>query len=129
MKSDLTDRKTLPTRTADARGGEAERAHYLVVVEGAKMGDRIRLGPAAIVIGRQEPADWLLADPRVSRSHCRVWLAVNDVIVNDLGSTNGTYIDGKPVFGQMTLPTGSKLEVGSHILEHEWRVRKDVEQS
>ncbi len=109
--------------------GEAQRAHYLVVVEGDKMGDRIRLGPAAIVIGRKEPSDWLLADPRVSRRHCRVWLKLNDVIVTDLGSTNGTYIDGKPVFGQVTWPTGGKLEVGSHILEHEWRVRKDVEES
>jgi pSer/pThr/pTyr-binding forkhead associated (FHA) protein len=109
--------------------GEAERAHYLVVVEGAKMGDRIRLGPAAIVIGRKEPADWLLEDPRVSRSHCRVWLQLNDVIVSDLGSMNGTYVDGRPVFGQATLPTGSKLEIGSHILEHEWRIRKDVEES
>ena len=103
-----------------------ERAHYLVVVEGPNPGERMRLGPKPVVIGRKEPAEWLLADPRVSRLHCRVWLSVDEVMVTDLDSTNGTYIDGKlAAGGAVPLPPGSRLEIGSHILVHEWNPRKD----
>jgi pSer/pThr/pTyr-binding forkhead associated (FHA) protein len=43
------------------------------------------------------------------------------VVVADLHSTNGTYIDGRVVFDTTPFPVGSKLEIGSHILEHVWQ--------
>jgi serine phosphatase RsbU (regulator of sigma subunit) len=110
-------------------GSEDERAHYLVVVEGEQPGLRIRLGPEPILIGRMAPADVVLADTRVSRSHCRVGIVMNEVVVIDLDSTNGTFIDGTRVSRSAPLPTGARLVLGRHVLEHEWRIRKEVEES
>ena len=94
--------------------------HFIVVLEGPQPGERIRLGEQPVVIGRRAPSDWLLAaDPLVSRMHCRVSLVGDQVMVADLNSTNGTYINGGLVIGNMKWPPGSKLEVGNHILEHQ----------
>ena len=94
--------------------------HFIVVLEGPQPGERIRLGEQPVVIGRRAPSDWLLAsDPLVSRMHCRVSLVDDQVMVVDLNSTNGTYINGGLVIGNMKWPPGSKLEVGNHILEHQ----------
>lgn len=106
-----------------------ERAHYLVLIAGGEPGRRVRLGADALLIGRAPPAGLILADAKVSRTHCRVEVAQDEVIVTDLGSTNGTFIDGKQVFGSMPLPTGARLQLGAHVLEHEWRSREDVEGS
>lgn len=111
------------------RSGEAARAHYLLVVEGEGKGQRIAVGANPLVIGRSAPADVVLADQRVSRSHCRVCLAFDELVVVDLESSNGTFIDGQRLTGGASLPVGSRLQLGSHVLEHEWRIRKEVEES
>jgi pSer/pThr/pTyr-binding forkhead associated (FHA) protein len=93
--------------------------HFIVVIEGPEPGERIRLGGDPIVIGRKAPSTWLLnSDPLVSRMHCRVSLVGDKVLVADLNSTNGTYLNGGLVIGNMHWPPGSKIEVGNHILEH-----------
>jgi serine phosphatase RsbU (regulator of sigma subunit) len=58
-----------------------------------------------------------------------VCLVMGEVIVVDLESSNGTFIDGKRIAGGAPLPVGARLQVGSHILEHEWRDRREVEAS
>ena len=72
-------------------------------------------------IGRSPPADIVLSDPRVSRSHCRVELAGEDLKVTDLKSTNGTFIDGERVEGEAMLAVGSLLRVGNVCFKHEVR--------
>jgi serine phosphatase RsbU (regulator of sigma subunit) len=108
--------------------GKASRAHYLFVVEGDGKGRQIAIGATPIVIGRSAPADLILPDQRISRSHCRVCLAMGEVIVIDLESSNGTFVDGQRISGGAPFPVGSRLQVGSHVIEHEWRVKKDVEE-
>ena len=94
--------------------------HFLVVLEGPQPGNRIRLGNEPLVIGRRPPSNWLLeADPLVSRMHCRVSLVGDQVLVVDLNSTNGTYLNGGLVIGNVAWPVGSRLEVGNHILGHQ----------
>src|SRR5688572_2389579 len=119
-------RTGLPHR--DAGAGPA-RAHYLLVVDGEGTGRRILLGKDPVVIGRSAPAGVVLNDQRASRAHCRVCLALDEVIVIDLESSNGTFVDGQRVASGAPLPVGSRLRVGSHVLEHEWRIRKEVEES
>ena len=106
-----------------------ERAHYLFIVDGPNKGRRIPIGTNPVVIGRSAPADVVLPDSQISRSHCRVCLAMNEIIVIDLQSSNGTFIDGKRISGGGPLPVGARLQLGSHLLEHEWRIRKEVEAS
>lgn len=105
------------------------RAHYLLIVDGEGRGRRIALGREPLVIGRAPPAEVVLQDQRVSRNHCRVVCAFDEVIVVDLESSNGTFIDGKRITTGTHLPVGARLQVGSHVIEHEWRIRKEVEES
>jgi serine phosphatase RsbU (regulator of sigma subunit) len=106
---------------------DTERAHYLAVVAGDKPGQRVRLGNQPLVIGRTEPADWILNDGEISRTHCRVYMAMDAVIVVDLESSNGTFIEGKRIAEGTELPIGARIQIGTHVIEHEWRTRQEIE--
>ncbi len=108
---------------------EDGRAHYLAVVAGEHAGLRIELGRKPVVIGRVAPADLVIDDSQISRTHCRVSLVLQDVFVTDLGSSNGTMVDGQRIANNTFLPAGARLQIGGHVLEHEFRSRKDVEAS
>lgn len=116
----------VPDRNARS-AGEA-RAHYLVVLEGVARGRSIRLGAEPITIGRASPANLVLPDPRVSRSHCRIELLGDQVIVTDLDSTNGSFVDGGRVSGTIPLRTGGTLELGQHVLKHKSRSKRELEE-
>jgi len=58
-----------------------------------------------------------------------VSLVLEEVYVADLGSSNGTMIDGKRITQTALLPAGARLQIGGHLLEHEFRSRKEVEAS
>ena len=121
------------TRTVIARPGSApasaddDRAHYLVVIEGADPGARFELKSDNVVIGRSQPATIVVADPRVSRHHCRVGVVMGEVFVTDLGSSNGTFIEGNKITSSRHIAPGARFSVGSHVFEHEWRSRREVE--
>ena len=108
---------------------EDGRAHYLAIVAGERAGLRVELGATPLVIGRVPPADMVIDDSQISRKHCRVTMVVGEVFVTDLGSSNGTMVDGKRISGNAFLPPGARLQIGGHILEHEFRSRKEVEAS
>ena len=85
------------------------------------MEKRFIINPLGVKIGRTAPADIIIADPRVSRLHCKVELAGDQLRVHDLNSTNGTYIEGKRVHDAALLDIGSVLQVGNVSLKHEVR--------
>ena len=103
-----------------------DQFHCLEIAEVDGEGQRFVVSPVGLKIGRTAPADIVLADPRVSRSHCRVELAGEDLKVTDLKSTNGTYIDGERVEGEGLLPVGSLLRVGNVCFKHEVRPRGEI---
>jgi serine phosphatase RsbU (regulator of sigma subunit) len=103
--------------------------HCLEVVEGADLDRRHRIGGAGLVIGRSEPADLVLADTLVSRAHCRLLVIGAEVVVTDLESTNGTFIDGERITGSAILPVGGVRQVGRHCLKHEWLTDAQFERS
>jgi serine phosphatase RsbU (regulator of sigma subunit) len=121
------------TRTVIARpdgiGARAtdDRAHYLVVIEGAEPGRRIEVVAEPVVIGRAEPAGVVIPDSLVSRSHCRVHLVMGEVCVTDLGSSNGTFVGERRITGRYLLAAGERVTLGTHVFEHEWRSRREVE--
>ena len=103
-----------------------DQFHCLEIAEEDGPGQHFVVSPVGLKIGRSPPADIVLADPRVSRSHCMVELAGEDLKVTDLRSTNGTYIDGERVDGEAMLPIGSLLRVGNVCFKHEIRTRAEV---
>ena len=123
------DNTTVLVKGPVAGSGPDDRMHYLVVTGSAGAEQRVELGPQAIVIGREPPADMVIPDTRISRKHCRVGLILDDVFVTDLGSSNGTYVDGERISGNAFLPVGGRLRLGDHTLVHEWRARRDVQAS
>ena len=106
---------------------DTDRSHYLAVVAGDKPGQRLRLAAQPVVIGRSAPADWILEDGEISRTHCRVSLVLDEVLVVDLESSNGTYIEGTRLTGGSVLPIGARLQIGTHVIEHQWLSRQEVE--
>ncbi|MCK4836302.1 MAG: diguanylate cyclase [Candidatus Aminicenantes bacterium] len=72
-----------------------------------------------ISIGRNKKNDLMLDDPRVSKMHCQINVIYSDVleqiIIEDLDSTNGTYVNGSTV-KQSILRPGDKIEIGETVL-------------
>lgn len=104
----------------------ADEFHCLEIVIAGRLEKRFVVSPLGIKIGRSKPADIILADARVSRTHCLVELADDRLRVTDLKSTNGTYIDGKRIDGEAYLAIGSILKVGNIMLTHALRTGADV---
>jgi pSer/pThr/pTyr-binding forkhead associated (FHA) protein len=65
-----------------------------------------------VVIGRSPSADIVIGDDFVSARHARVSPAGNDAIVEDLGSTNGTLLNGLPLSVPTTLRPGDTIDIG-----------------
>lgn len=74
-------------------------------------------GPVA-TIGRRADQDIVLSDPSVSRSHARVERGPSGVAIVDLGSTNGTVVNGLRLRGaRAVLRGGERIEIGTVVLE------------
>jgi pSer/pThr/pTyr-binding forkhead associated (FHA) protein len=83
----------------------------LVVDDGATIATR-RLG-RRILVGRAPSADVRIDDPRVSRLHARIEMRDDGVYVEDLGSRNGTLVDGQPVANSRPLASGDEITIGT----------------
>ncbi len=119
-ESSDTDDATQFYRSGDFAAFKDE-FHCLELTVGNKVEKRFIINPLGVKIGRTAPADIIISDPRVSRLHCKVELAGDQLRVHDLNSTNGTYIDSKRVHDEALLDIGSVLQVGNVSLKHEVR--------
>lgn len=85
---------------------------FLKIVAGARQGLNVPLPVREpLVIGRKE-GDLLLDDPLVSGRHCQIVLRNGEVVLQDLGSTNGTMVDGRLV-REVPLKPGNEIAIGS----------------
>ena len=90
----------------------------LVVVRGeTQKGRNVKLRGGGHVIGRSPDADIIIDDPYASEYHARVGLQDGQVLVHDLGSTNGTYVNGRRVTTPAAVATGDTVQIGKTILE------------
>ncbi|MDH3189219.1 MAG: FHA domain-containing protein [Acidimicrobiia bacterium] len=71
----------------------------------------------ARVLGRSEEADVLLDDPYASEFHMRLIAQENGLVLHDLGSTNGTYVNGRRVTAPTALRRGDSVQVGKTVME------------
>ena len=70
-----------------------------------------------VLIGRSPDADLVIADAFVSSTHARVSIVESVPMVEDLGSTNGTVLNGQPVTRAMPLANGDAIELGRNRIE------------
>jgi diguanylate cyclase (GGDEF)-like protein len=93
-------------------GGKRDRA-YLVVLAGASVGEMYKIEGEKTVIGRGQRAQIRLLDDGISREHAQLVVVNDRVVLQDLGSTNGTYCNGLKVEANKELVDGDKILVGS----------------
>jgi pSer/pThr/pTyr-binding forkhead associated (FHA) protein len=84
----------------------------LLVRSGALRGRRLPITVPAVNIGRADYNDLVIADPSVSTTHARLQRKDDLWVLSDLGSTNGTYVEGEPVTGETVLTPGTTLRFG-----------------
>ena len=102
-----------PTKRAKGLRRSAE----LVVVRSDSLSGRRYAVSSPTVLGRSEDADIFIDDPYASEFHLRVGIQEGDLVVHDLGSTNGTYVNGRRVTVPTSLAKGDALQIGKTILE------------
>ena len=103
------------SKPAKVKRGRA--AHQLIVTAGALAGTRITLGEAMITIGRAEDSTLVITDDYASARHARLVPRAGQWFVEDLGSTNGTYLDRAKVTGPTPVPLGVPIRIGRTSLE------------
>jgi pSer/pThr/pTyr-binding forkhead associated (FHA) protein len=87
----------------------------LKFISGKYQGGDFPLQAKEIVIGRSAEVDMVLVEDMVSRKHAKITVAPDKVTLQDLGSTNGTFVNGEKI-KQATLKEGDRILVGSNIL-------------
>jgi len=90
---------------------------FLVVTEGALTGVSIDLTDQQITLGRANDATLVLNDDYASTHHARIFPQDGQWIVEDLGSTNGTYLDRQKVIRPTPVPVGVPIRIGKTALE------------
>nr|WP_218888589.1 FHA domain-containing protein [Saccharopolyspora hordei] len=97
--------------------GRSKAPRQMVVTHGALAGTRISLDGRPILIGRADDSTLVLDDDYASTRHARLSLRGSDWYVEDLGSTNGTYLDRAKVTGPTKVPLGVPIRIGKTVIE------------
>lgn len=105
---------TLPMPTANPRP-------HLIVLYPKQSFRQIALIRGKSVIGRGTEADIRLDDEMISRRHCEISWDGEKVTVRDLGSTNGTFVDGILLQDSMGIDSGNRLQIGKMILKIDFK--------
>jgi hypothetical protein len=92
-------------------------ARKLVVTEGPLAGTSVTLGSAPVTLGRADESTLVLTDDYASNQHARLVPADGAWVVEDLGSTNGTYLGEDRVVAATPVPLGRPIRIGKTVLE------------
>ena len=108
-----------PRQGRPARPPRAGRGspRVLGVTAGALKGTSLDLSQQQITLGRANDATLVLNDDYASSRHARIFPQDGQWIVEDLGSTNGTYLDRQKVTRPMPVPLGVPIRIGKTVLE------------
>jgi two-component system cell cycle response regulator len=85
---------------------------YLIVLAGSSVGEMYKITAESTVIGRGQQADIQVIDEGISRRHAEIVHEGENIVIRDLGSTNGTYCNGDKIATHQ-LSDGDKIQVGS----------------
>lgn len=77
----------------------------------------ITLRAGKLYLGRSPECELAISDPAVSRRHARLWVNATQIVIEDLGSQNGVYVNGTRIQGPCELHAGDTLRICTHELE------------
>lgn len=106
-----------PTPGSGAARVQHGPASVLVITSGGKAGLEIPLGTEPLMIGRASDAGLQIRDDYTSTHHARLLLWGADWVVQDLDSTNGTFVDGVRIDTPTQVPVGVPVKVGATTFE------------
>jgi pSer/pThr/pTyr-binding forkhead associated (FHA) protein len=89
----------------------------VVIVEGANAGEEVSLDEAPLLIGRGSDAAIRLDDDYVSTRHAQIAASGDQWYVEDLGSTNGTYVGSSRITEATAIQLGTRIRIGKTVLE------------
>jgi FOG: FHA domain len=89
--------------------------YFLEIIEGPDLGQTFALQKGDVFIGRHAQCDLVLHDPEVSRRHLKITSEENGWWLDDLGSTNGSFVNGQRITHQTTAP-GDRIQIGQSTL-------------
>ena len=116
-------RPSAPAPAAAPKPGKAPKPkgaavpRRLVVTEGDLTGTSVELTDATITIGRAPDSTLVLTDDYASTHHARLMPRDGRWVLEDLGSTNGTFVDRAKVTGPTAVGPGSRVRIGKTVLE------------
>jgi pSer/pThr/pTyr-binding forkhead associated (FHA) protein len=92
-----------------------QAAATLTVQRGPGLGRSFTIHTPAIMIGRQNQCDFQVNDKWVSRQHARIVWGGAGYLIEDLGTVNGTYVNGECISGPCALKSGDRIQLGSEV--------------
>jgi predicted component of type VI protein secretion system len=92
-----------------------QAAAILIVRRGPELGRSFKIDTPAITIGRQEQCDVQVNDRWVSRQHARITWGGVGYLIEDMGTVNGTCVNGERISGPRALKSGDLLQLGSEV--------------
>jgi pSer/pThr/pTyr-binding forkhead associated (FHA) protein len=111
-------RAVKPPRTPKpAQRASRAKGNRIVVTEGALAGTEIALGTEQITVGRAPDSTIVVDDDYASSRHARIYPSDGTWIVEDLGSTNGTWLDRTRITTPTVLPVGVPLRIGRSTMQ------------
>ncbi len=105
-----------PPKKSKRQRGEPR---ILTITQGAQSGESAAVELGTIMIGRGADCQIILDDDYVSTRHARVIAGPNGIYAEDLGSTNGTYVNGQRITAPTTIGLADTLRIGKTILKLE----------
>lgn len=106
-----------PGPIGDTAPATTDTARRLVITSGAKAGAEVPLTVDELTIGRSADSSLILRDDYTSTHHARLMVWNGQWMLQDLDSTNGTFLDGNRVTGPVPIPLNTPIKVGATSFE------------
>jgi predicted component of type VI protein secretion system len=99
----------------EERPRTAQPQRALLLVDGRRM----LVAPEGATLGRSRQSDVVLSDPNVSRHHAEIRPRGGSWVLTDLGSTNGSHLNGRRIDRPEPLRAGDQIELGTSVIRFE----------
>ncbi|MCU1528275.1 MAG: hypothetical protein JWP75_2038 [Frondihabitans sp.] len=108
---------TLPRAPAPAASGDTSPPSHLVITKGAKNGLEMPLGDGPLTIGRSNESNLIIRDDYTSTHHARLMLWNGRWVIQDLDSTNGTFVNGERITVPTPISSNTTVTIGTTSFE------------
>ncbi|HVR62629.1 MAG TPA: GGDEF domain-containing protein [Polyangia bacterium] len=115
-ESDHVRAKTVVTSISRITDRPVAKEACLVVIYGSELGKKYNLNASSLVIGRSSKCDIQIDQESISRNHSKILNTGKSILVRDLGSTNGTYVNDEPI-DEYVLRDGDLIKIGRTIFK------------